>query len=411
MSKYLVPFFLAYRLLLSKHYTYPIRIVTMVCFGTIVISSLALCLIFAIMQGFQSSTESKLQSIHPQIIMQAAPGTELNLPKIEQHLKAHFPQVTAWAPNCIKYAIIQNPRLSSELDLTNLVQLKGVDPLREPQVSLIEEKLLQSKTLEAALQSQQVAIGCKCALLHNLEINDSIIFFIPTQVAGQQVHFQQIQSKVGAIFQTGIAEFDQELIITSLDFMHTNFEDCEVTELGLKLATDVAEANLISQLSQTFHTTVFSWREPYQAIASALKLEKYIGLLIAILICLIASMTLVALLFMLITQHAGSIAILNTQGLTKFQLRATFTVISMIVSGSAASVGLALAWIIGAILQNYWIIELPDVYYVTILPIQLTPTIWIAIGITIQIITILMAQIPITLINRLKLSQILKTNY
>ena len=412
MSKFSIPFFLARRLLFSKSYAYPIRIVTLICFSTITIGSLSLCLIFAIMQGFQTSTETKLQSIHPQVIMQAAPGTELNIPKITQHLQKHFPQVVAWAPNCTKYAVIQNPQLERELDLTNLVQIKGINPQREAQVSQIEQKLLPPiQHLTVALQNHQVAIGSKCAKLHNLKIGEAISLFVPTEIDPQKVSFEKIQTQVGAIFQTGIAEFDQELIIASLEFMQAHFENCEISELGLKLAPHIPEAQLITELAQAFHVPVFSWREPYSTIVSALKLEKYAGVLIAGLICLIASMTLVALLFMLITQHLSTITILSTLGCTKFQLRCTFTWISLIINGTATLIGLSLAWILGLLLQHYWTIELPDVYYVTTLPIQLNPVIWISIAVITQLITLIIAQIPISLINQLNLNQIIKTNY
>lgn len=411
MSKFSISFLLARKLLFSKYYAYPIRVVTLVCFCTIIISSFALCLIFAVMQGFQNVTEAKLQSIHPQIIMQSTAGTELNIAKITTHLQKKFPQVIAWAPNCTKYVVIQNPHLDQELDLNNLVQLKGVDPVREAQVNQIEQKLMQKIKLDTALQNQQVAIGSKCAQLHNFKIGDRINLFIPTQVDGQKVYFEKINRQIGAIFQTGLAEFDQELVITSLEFIKANFEDHAINELGLKLAPQAPEKNIIKALAQTFHIPVFSWREPYSTIVSALKLEKYAAVLIAGLICLIANMTLVSLLFMLITQHLGTIATLSTLGLTKFQLRWTLTTISLIISSIATIIGLTLAWIMGYLIQNYMIINLPDVYYITTLPIELNPLIWLSIGLIIQFTTLLIAQIPITLINQLSLNSILKSNY
>lgn len=412
MNKSNIPLFLAHRLLFSKNYSYSIKIVSWVCFSTIAISSFALTLIIAIMQGFETATEERLQSIHPQIIIQSLNNDYLDFIKIKKYLKNNFPEILAISPNTSKHGTIHNPQLSNNIELDNIVLIKGVNPKTENSISKLESKIKNKKSLQQVLDKGKVLIGEGCAESLYLDIDDPIAIFVPTKIStnNKKVSFDQIDTFVGGVFKTGISEFDNDLIITSLDFIAENFNESGVSEIGITLKNNYNEKNVIKNLNDRLKLNVFSWKEPYSTIVSALKLEKYAAVLIAILIIIIASMTLISLLFMLITQHTSTIAILTVLGLSIKKIRLTFTLVSLLITTSACLLGTLLATIAGVVLQNYHFIELPDVYYVSTLPIKLSPTIFFGVIVVNFIITLITTQIPLRLIDKLNVSQILKTN-
>ena len=90
--------------------------------------------------------------------------------------------------------------------------------------------------------------------------------------------------------------------------------------------------------------------------------------LILLLITLVASLNMVSLLFMYITQKRTDIALLYTLGATHAMIMSIFIYIGMCIACTACVSGIALAWIACHILNNYPFIELPDAYYVTHLP-------------------------------------------
>ena len=115
---------------------------------------------------------------------------------------------------------------------------------------------------------------------------------------------------------------------------------------------------------------VYSWQELYPALVSALKLEKYAMGLILALIMLVASMNIISLLFMQITQKRGDIAILQAMGMSHAAIESIFIGIGMTISAAASAIGVLIALILGFFIHRYPLIELPDVYYVTHLPVE-----------------------------------------
>jgi len=163
-------------------------------------------------------------------------------------------------------------------------------------------------------------------------------------------------------------------------------------------------------LKKALNLNIVTWQELYAPIMSALKLEKYTGLAIAILIILIACMTLIALLFMLITKHTSNIAILTILGLVNTQIKKLFILISLIITSIACIIGMLLAGIFGLVIKNYKFIELPEAYMLSNLPIALSPNIFCFVLISTIIISLIATQIPLNLINKLNLAHLLKSN-
>ena len=86
------------------------------------------------------------------------------------------------------------------------------------------------------------------------------------------------------------------------------------------------------------------------------------------LITLVASMNMVSLLFMQVQAKRGDIAILKVMGMPSSQIKKIFVSIGLLISIVASTLGLLFSFVIGLFLQNYPIIQLPDVYYVSHLP-------------------------------------------
>jgi lipoprotein-releasing system permease protein len=176
---------------------------------------------------------------------------------------------------------------------------------------------------------------------------------------------------VSGMFKTGIDEFDNGLILCSFDLMHELFPDNGATQLSLRLQPNEDEQKTIQQLQDTLQLEVYSWKDLYPALVSALKLEKYAMFLILALITLVASMNIIALLFMQITQKRPDIAVLRAMGALPRTITQIFLIMGMSIALVASACGIALAWIATLILQNYPFITLPDAYYVSHLPAKM----------------------------------------
>lgn len=410
MDHLAVPFFLARRILFGKNNSYSIRVISAVCFGAIAAGSFALTLIFAIMQGFESTTTERLQSIHPQIIMQAPPGEQLNWPKIADRLSKN-PNIAAYSPTISIYGVLHNPQINDVIDWHSVALIKGIDPANESSVSKLATKIKPCQKLETTLDKNRILIGSNLAKNLELTCGDLAEILIPntSKVKSQKISFQKIPVKIGGTIQTGIADLDDSLILTTLDFLEGQLDNVGITEINLKLKSELNEDEVIDELRKEFKLTIFGWKTLYSPIVSALKLEKYVAISIAILVIFIASMTLIALLFMLITKHIGTIATLRILGLSINKIRLTFLLIGTAITTCASAVGILIGTIVAIALKNYQFIELPDIYYITGLPIYLSFITMLSIWLTTSIIALIAIRFPLRLINNINLASLLKT--
>ena len=74
------------------------------------------------------------------------------------------------------------------------------------------------------------------------------------------------------------------------------------------------EKQVVESLKKRLDLEVMSWKDLYSSLVSALILEKYAILFILALVALVASLNIISLLFMYVTQKRTDIAILSNNG-------------------------------------------------------------------------------------------------
>lgn len=400
---------LAWRYLRGARSEKNISLMVIICFCGIFIGALALALVASIMNGFEKVTHQKLQGIHSQIIMRSY-GNELNAPAIESVLKT-FPQVQAYSPTTFKQVIIQNPGSD---DITNAVLLKGIDPELEQNTSAISTKIKEysrdNPTLPALIHGNHIAIGTKLAEQLHIQPGDQIdlLYVSQEKIKGRKITLDKQSALVSALFSTGIEEFDSGLVLASLDFVEQLFPGVGITQYNIQLIPGAHEPEAIAQLHNRFKLDVFSWKDLYPALVSALKLEKYAMFFILALIALVASMSIVSLIFMQIIQKRPDIAILQSMGMTTSAISMLFMIMGIGLAACAAGAGLLAAYGIGLLLERYPFISLPDTYYVSHLPIAMEWNIFFAIFLLVILMALIATWLPARAIKTMKPAQVLR---
>jgi len=146
----------------------------------------------------------------------------------------------------------------------------------------------------------------------------------------------------------------------------------------------------------------------YPALLEALKLEKYAMFLILALITLVASMSIISLLFMQITQKRADIAILKSMGLSAGNISKIFLYVGITIAFFGSAIGLGLAFVAGWLLEKYPFIQLPDAYYVSHLPAKMEWPIFIAVFAIVMILSFLSTWIPARRTKKINISRILR---
>jgi lipoprotein-releasing system permease protein len=348
-----------------------------VSFFSIMIGSCSLALILSIMHGFEQATYQTLQGIHAPITMSSA-GSYLNARQIGSVLDQEFGNtIQAWSPIARYHGIVQRPGSD---DITNVIAIQGVDPQKAARATTLEQKIVEPRapgtTLTALTSNNQIIIGKTLANKLGLPIGSPITLLLADEQQSRRnkVSFSQHETHIGGLLKTGIEEFDTSVIVISLNFFNQLFPDIGITEISIQPKPKVHQETLINKLRERFGIDVYSWKELYPALVSAMKLERYAMFFIVLLIALVASMNIISLLFMHITQKRGDIAILKAMGMPHQSVRRLFLYFGLIITLLGSSIGLLLAFVLGLFLQHYHFIELPDVYYTTHLPIVMEPS-------------------------------------
>lgn len=394
---------LAWRFLKSSRDEKSISVMIKICFISILLSTFALTLVAAIMNGYEHATHEKLKGIHADVIITAR-GKSIDFKKLKEVIDTEFQGIVA----CISPVALSQVIIQGNKESTTLCVLKGIDPLLEPQVSALKTMITTSSlSWDELLQGNTIFIGEKLSQQLGVSVGDTITILYGDDILNNKITFQSQQARIAALFKTGINEFDEYVILSSLSLFTELFSQ-GISQVNVKLALATHEKKALTMLKSRFPLEVSSWKDLYPALVSALALEKYAMFIILSLVILVASMNIVSLLFMFVTQKQGDIALLKSMGIADMPLMGIFIILGLCITLTASLCGIFLALGASWFLRNYPLIYLPDIYYVSHLPVYIdTSMIGMVLSIT-TVLSFLATLLPAYKIKHITVAQVLK---
>lgn len=398
-----LPLLLAYRFISTNAQEKSISFMIKICFISIALASCALALVSAIMQGFETATYKKLQGINADVTIRSSRPLD---PDALTDLLSNQPGLKTSSPMGLGQVIVQQKKGSSYL--TDVMLFFAIDPERYGQVSDINQMLVGGIKNIKELHGNNVVVGQSIAKNLSLKVGDWITLLYPETEAieNNRITLSSRAVQVAGFFNTGIEEFDEHTLYGGLELFEELFSH-GITQFVASAAPGISPEKLKQQLTKSLHLSVQTWQEQYPALLAALTLEKYVSFLVLSLMALLACMTIIAVLFMLISQKKNTIAILKAMGMKTKQLVNTFILLGTGLSFGAALVGIIAAWLI-SILLTFFPIPLPQAYYTSHLPIILTPAIMLIIIALITCMGFFASWYPAQRIKNMLVTDILK---
>lgn len=400
-------FYFAQCFLTSKYQNPSIKIMIKTCQIAIMIATFALALIFSIMTGFEEATYQKMQSIYPDMIIDSN-DQAIDLLSWDLIAQNNKKLIKNYAEQKIGNALL----MASIDENPMMIIVHGINPNKEGLVSNIESKIITpEKKLENIIAENKIMIGDKLAKNLELSLGDSVMILCPKNQSDiTSMQFTTHIAIINAIFKTGIEDFDAALIYCDQNFYAKIFPESDISHIHLQLTNLQDEKKLKEILQKQIHADIYSWKDLYPSLLSALKLEKWAMFLILILIICVASMNIISVIFMYIAKKQRDIAILLCMGMTRQKIRAIFIWLSIFIAFPAASLGLLLAAMVGIILKNYPCLKLPDnIYDTQYLPIKLELHIFCVILILTVLISLLASLYATKNIKKINIVELLKT--
>jgi lipoprotein-releasing system permease protein len=323
------------------------------------------------MTGLQQELRDRILGSNPHVYVWNTGGM------VDYHAEAaklrQLPHVVGAAPEILGQGLISAGRE------TQPIQIKGVDPALEQQVTEIKDAM-QSGSLDAlnkADGADGILLGKDLAAKLGVAIGESVSLLTPQGTLSPMGMIPRTRRlRVAGIFSLGLYEFDSSYGFVSLDVARRLFDKDQVDLIQLRvddiyLAPQIAQA-IPARLGAQYVTE--NWSEMNRSLFSALWLEKMAISLTIGLIVMVAALNIVASLILLVMEKNRDIAILKTMGASARSVTAIFMMQGLIIGIVGTTVGAGAGYALSFVLDRYKLIRVPiDVYQVSHVPFTVLP--------------------------------------
>ncbi|SEI75688.1 lipoprotein-releasing system permease protein [Pseudomonas sp. NFR16] len=368
--------FIGTRYTRAKRRNHFISFISMTSMIGLALGVLAMIVVLSVMNGFQKEMSSRILGMVPHAVISGVKPLDDWQPAARAALKD--PQVTAAVP------FTEMDGMLSYKGAMQPIQINGVDPALESQVSIVTQHIVQGRLQDLKAGEFGVVIGEITARRFRLSVGDKITLIVPeisSAPGGITPRLQRLT--VVGVFKVG-AELDGSMALV-------NVADAAVIQRwqpnqvqGVRLAlTDLYAAPQVSTaiaggLGADYKAD--DWTHTQGSLFSAMKMEKTMIGLLLLMIVAVAAFNIIATLIMVVNDKGADIAILRTIGATPRQIMTIFMVqgtvigiVGTIIGGvlgviAAINVSQLVGWVERITGQH---IFTSDVYFISNLPSQL----------------------------------------
>lgn len=354
------------RYLRSKRKEAFISFTTWISVAGIAIGVMALILVIAVMTGFQNEIRERILGINPHVLVMGIGGDIKEPQKIVDVAKS------------VKGVAHAFPFISFQAMVQSGKQLSGalVKGLNGQDVKFMS-RLIKQGNIEALNHKGGILIGKELSKHLGVMYGETLTILVPFGgVSPMGAVPETIRAKVGGIFETGVYDIDNTLVIMSIQDIEAIMGQ-GVTGIEVKIddvyKADSIRKEIINRLGPASGFFARTWIEMNRNLFSALKLEKIAMFIILALIIFVASFNIISSLIMTVMEKKKDIAILKSIGAKKASLMKIFMVEGITIGIFGALIGSLSGYILCEIQRRFEIIKLDsDVYYINTLPIMIS---------------------------------------
>ena len=265
------------RYLRSKRKEAFISFTTWISVVGIAIGVMAIIVVIAVMTGFQDEIRARILGINPHVLVMDVNGELRNPAEIVAKIKK-VDGVSEAFPFTAFQAMVQNGKQFSG------VAIKGIDPKDARFLS----KLVKEGSVDVMQKKGSVLVGKELAKHLGLFVGDSFTIMVPFGGFSPMGSMPEtIRARVGGIFETGMYEIDNTLVVMSLADVESAM-GVGPTGIEIKLTDEYRAGELKWTILKALGRDYFArtWMEMNRNLFSALKLEKLAMFIILALIIL-----------------------------------------------------------------------------------------------------------------------------
>ena len=386
----------AFRYLKPKRKEGFLKIISIFSFLGIALGVAVLIIVMSVMNGFRTELIDKILGFNAHIIVKP----------FEKKIESEIPNKLNSLSNIIDKTMFS---INGEGILINKDDTKGILIRGYLKNDLKKINLLQKGIFEGSLENfnkNTISIGKDLAISLDLKVGDKITLMSSSSIQTIIGALPKQESfTISSIFNSGFAEFDQNVIFMSVEDAISFFEasnDDLFLEIYLKKPERIDEAKKkIQNLFSDYF--VYSWADLNQSFFGALKVERNVMFIILSLIIIVAAFNIISGLTILVKNKTKEIAILRTLGVSSKSIAKIFFLVGFSIGFFATLTGVLLGVLfsyniekIRSLLSNLFNISLfpEEIYFLSKMPSEIDLNSILIITLCSIAITILVSIFP-----------------
>jgi len=368
-------FLIAFRYLKSKRKEGFISVIAIFSFVGIMIGVATLIIVMSVMNGFRYELINRILGINSHLSIYSHSKQINNYDEILLKIKKI---------ENVKYVnpIVESQAMISSNNKNSGGIIKGIklEDLKNKELIFSNIKSGEIKTIS---EKNSVIIGSGISNNMNLEVGDKLK--IISAETNQTIigSIPRIKTyKVGAIFDSGMYEYDSSTIFMNFEMSQIHFRfnnNVSGIEIFLKDLKDLnkTKKQIIELLDDESNLYLNDWQQANSGFIDALKVESTVMFLILTLIILVAAFNIISSMIMLVNDKNKNIALLRTLGMTKSSIMRIFLICGSSIGFFGTFLGLAIGVIFSANINNIklWLESFTDtslfnpaIYFLSTLP-------------------------------------------
>ncbi len=353
-----------------------------------------LIIVMSVMNGFRSELINKIVGFNPHITVDAY-DSRIEKDQINKNVKS-----------LSKNLILSNSgeAIIIKSDTSKGILLRGYESKDFSKLEIFSKKIFPNK--DNILSKNNISIGKELSFTLNLDIGDNVTLMSSSGVETIIGNLpKQKTFFVSSIFDSGMAEFDNNIAFVNLktleEFFDLNEKDRNLeiylfNPQNIDYQKSVVQKNFPNEF-------VYTWSDMNSSLFSALKVERNVMFIILSLIIIVAAFNIISGLTILVKNKTREIAILKSIGVLNKSIVKIFFLIGVIIGTSATVFGILLGVTFSMYVENlrqllsslFNISLFPEeIYFLSSMPSEINPLSIFIISMCSILVTIIVSIFP-----------------
>ena len=373
-----------------------LNVISIFSFIGISLGVAVLIIVMSVMNGFRTELINKIVGFNSHITVKSYDDKGIDQSKLNNENLRLISENIIFS-NSGEAIILKN-------NTSKGIVLRGYNSNEFSDLEIIKNEKFKGNKLN--LNKDFISIGNELSFFLDLSIGDEITLMSPSGVETIIGNLpKQKTFKITSIFNSGLADFDNNIALVNLDTLDEFFGyEIKDRNLEIYLKNPINIENQKQIIQKIFDNEfIYTWADMNSSLFSALKVERNVMFIILSLIIIVAAFNIISGLTILVKNKTRDIAILKSIGVLNKSIIKIFFLIGVIIGTSATFFGIFLGVTFSLYIENFrqflsstFNISLfpEEIYFLSKMPSEINPTSIFLISICSILITIIVSIFP-----------------